>query len=302
MKLNYFVALTACSTLFAGCNKSSSPDSQSTASVPVSVQATNKSLNKQESTAAQAAAHPTEATAAQNALQDDRDWAAAKAAETVEACEDYLKAHPSGKYVNACSDLRSFEKDDPAAVIDSGISSLRMFKDSDGNLRQSGAVSFSFGGGSGGADYSNKRVINETGGPIGLISITRGQKEVATLFLTGKEAVFGPESRLVKGSGYMQAVPGEFVHVVFNEHAAQMELEVTRIDWDETGTTTNVEGLDPVIKQSAGSEMRIKPAAVHPNVRNGVLTVALDTGVEFKLKMKFGYGAKVLRVSQALPQ
>ena len=249
--------------------------------------------------------HAAEATASLNALHDDSDWAVAKDAETIEACENYLKAHPNGRYVNVCNELRDFERNDPPAVIDSGISSLRMFKDSDGNLRQSGAVSFSIGFGGGGTgsastDYSNKRVINDTGGPIGLISITRGQTEVATLFITGKEAVFGPQSRLLSGTGYIEATTGENVHLVFTDHDKQIELGLTRIDWDETGTTTNVKGLDPVIKQSDGSEMRIKPATVNSNLTNGVLTVALDTGVEFKLKMKFGNGVKLLRVSQPI--
>jgi hypothetical protein len=248
-------------------------------------------------------AHVAEAVASLTALRDDRDWATAKSAGTVAACENYLKAHPNGKYVNACSELKNFAQDDPPAVIDSGISSLRMYKDSNGNVRQSGAMTFSIGFGSGGSgtgasDYSNKRVINDTGGPIGLISITRGQQEVATLFLTGKESVFGPESRLVKGAGYIQATPGEHVNIVVGDRDGQIQLSVTRIDWDETGATTHVEGLDPVIKQSDGSEIQINPAAVAPPVQNGVLTVSVNGGVEFKLKMKFGYGAKLLRVSQ----
>ena len=201
----------------------------------------------------------------------------------------------TSKTPTVTSQLKDFEKEDPAAVIDPNIESLRLFKDSDGTIRQSGQVSF----GGGGEDYSNKRILNDTGGPIGLVSITSGDREVATLFVSGKEAVFDSQGRLVYGAGYIQALPGEYFHVVCADRDGRVELELARIEWDDNGKATSIQGLNPILTQTNGPDLRIQSEVTNPTVKNGILIVITEGGTELRFKTRFGDGSQVLRLPRS---
>jgi hypothetical protein len=277
--------------LLSGCNRTESDWKKA------------KDSNTAQAYTAFLARHPSGAHAdeAKTAV-DDLDWAAAKAAETIEACDEYLNAHPNGKHIPACGRLKEFLKDEPASAVNPKLGTLRLFRDSNGNLRQSGDVTLSIGGFSGLSgnaveDYSNKHIINDTGEPIGLITMSRAGRVVATIFLSGKEAVFGPESRLVRGPGYIQASPGEHFHVTCGDQDGRVELDITKVAWDDNGNTTSVEGLLPTLPQSNGPDLRLKPGAGSPGVKNGILTVVLDSGAELQFKIRYGFGSKLLRVS-----
>lgn len=50
-------------------------------------------------------------------------------------------------------------------------------------------------------DYSNTHISNASGQPLGVIDLRNHNKKVATIYITGKEATFGPNQILIKGSG-----------------------------------------------------------------------------------------------------
>jgi len=118
---------------------------------------------------------------------------------------------------------------------------------------------------------------------LGLISIGSH----AELYITGKEASFDSKGNLAKGSGFIQAKPGEFFSVVVTVSPSaahkddlnftQFQLGVSRIEFDENAIPTVVVGLNPTIQTLTGSKLKTTSTG-RLVAKNGVIEISLEGG------------------------
>ena len=149
------------------------------------------------------------------------------------------------------------------------------------------------------------RIKNEKGEPIGILDIpdSKGDK-IAVLYITGIEAAFDANQRLLKGAGYIQAEKGKHIHVSIiierskpKEGASnikQLVLGLNRIEWDDDGKTTAASGMEPIIETSLGEKWKITSNLEKPAVKNGLLLVYVEGKGKVSLDIKFGDKGKVV--------
>jgi len=116
-------------------------------------------------------------------------------------------------------------------------------------------------------NYANAHIKNTTNHPLCLIEIMKNnRRKVGSLCITGKEAYFDSKGILSKGSGYIQMVRNQFYPIIVtiipsdthrdDLNATQIELHVTRIEFDENAKAASVSGLQPMIKRLLGTLLK----------------------------------------------
>jgi hypothetical protein len=153
-------------------------------------------------------------------------------------------------------------------------------------------------------DYSNTRVKNTSGQPLGLMGIQDHGKKVATLYITGAEATFGPNQGLMKGSGYVQALPNESVSLIAffryrdsgetNINFEEFGIRVNRIEWNDDGKTTSISGMSPVAQTDLHESLKIISDPTSPILTNGVLVLDVEKLGKIYVDFRFGgFGGKL---------
>jgi hypothetical protein len=146
--------------------------------------------------------------------------------------------------------------------------------------------------------FANTTVHNESGGPMGLIQIggSDGEK-VAELFVTGKSARFDSDGRICHGSGYVQAEPGKYAHVVFTlrrgKKVGQAMFGVKRVAWDSEGRTTEVRGLSSAVTLLFNGDVPIVSNTDRPQLKDGFMLLRLKGLGEVPFRMRFEQGGSV---------
>jgi Tol biopolymer transport system component len=141
-------------------------------------------------------------------------------------------------------------------------------------------------------------------------------KVIAHMVVTDSVAIFDSQQRLTRGAGYLQADGDNLIHLVANIQDSktgasaltevttkikgkgkigtlfrkapitQLQLRVSRIEWDENGATTLLDGLIPVLGRDDNTTVRM--VAV-PTLQNGLLTLHLTDGEYVRLRTRFWY-------------
>jgi len=154
-------------------------------------------------------------------------------------------------------------------------------------------------------DYSNTHVTNTTGAPMSIMDLTDPHgKIVAELYITGKEAKFNSHQRLVSGAGYIRAIKGKYIHIVFDiKHRnkgekkindSQIKLGVNRIDWDDTGKLTHISDIEPAIKVFSSNDLEIISDLQNPSLTDGMVNLDIKGQGKVSLKIIFdGQGTPV---------
>ncbi|MGA2603808.1 MAG: ankyrin repeat domain-containing protein [Verrucomicrobiia bacterium] len=148
-------------------------------------------------------------------------------------------------------------------------------------------------------DYSNQHIKNSAGAPLGLINIAGSDGQtVATLYITGKDAYFGPNQVLTKGSGYIQSIPDNFFRILpvvrykkngeAKELFHQVALYVRRIEWDDNGMTTHIVGIKPEMDTDDGEKMHITSDVQNPTLNAGLLLLEIKELGKVSAEMQFG--------------
>jgi Tol biopolymer transport system component len=124
----------------------------------------------------------------------------------------------------------------------------------------------------------------------------RNGETVARLFLTGKDASFDGQQRLTRGAGYMQATPGHHFNLLAFAKSSkgrydQVGLHITLIQWDDAGTTTAIDGIEPTADCGSGVSFKI---VGKPSLKDGLVTLQLDGGKELTLQPRFWWAATVV--------
>jgi ankyrin repeat protein len=179
--------------------------------------------------------------------------------------------------------------------------STTLSKGADGRILAAGDVSIDFSGGS--QDYSDTRLTNASGDPIGLIDIRGADgNTVGTLHITGREAVFDSAGHIVAGPGFVESAPGHYVNVVFTGPGSgrggvtQVMIGVSQIAWDANGKAVAVSGLRPVVNQLLKPDLKIRSDLRSPVVHSGVLRVRTSDGSLFLFGTSFDRGSKFVRL------
>ncbi len=157
-------------------------------------------------------------------------------------------------------------------------------------------------------DFSNTNIKNDTGGPLPLMNITSEGGTVARLFITGSQATFGPNQVMLKGSGYVEALPGKTFHLMavyrFKNAGGkdinfdEFGLTVTRIDWDEDGRTTRISGIEPVAETDIHGSLKILSDLSNPALtKDGALALEVEKLGRIKVQFSFGnFGGRITGV------
>ena len=148
-------------------------------------------------------------------------------------------------------------------------------------------------------NYSNTTVNNTTGAPINLMDIVGSDgKTAASLYITGN-ATFGPNQVMVKGSGYIQALPGETVNLIAIyrfKNAGEDEvnydefgIKVNRVDWDEDGRTTHISGIDSLAKTDVHGSLKITSDLSSPTLtKDGAIVLEVEKLGKVTVDFRFG--------------
>ncbi len=154
-------------------------------------------------------------------------------------------------------------------------------------------------------DYSNTHVTNATGAPMSIMDLNDPNgKIVAELFITGKEAKFNSHQRLFFGAGYIQAIKGKYIHIVFDIKYrnkgdnkikdSQIKLGVNRLDWDDTGKLTHISDIEPAIKVFKSNDLEIISDLQNPSLTDGMVNLDIKGQGKVSLKIIFdGQGTPV---------
>ena len=138
-------------------------------------------------------------------------------------------------------------------------------------------------------------------GGVSLMAMTNNKGEiVANLVVTGKEMSFDGQQRLIRGPGYLQATEGHhFQLIAAAKHSdplpangisyIQVSLSVTLIAWDNEGTATTVEGIEPYVENSYNTKFKV---IGKPSLRKGVLTLQLEGKRQLFVRPRFWHSAR----------
>ena len=87
-------------------------------------------------------------------------------------------------------------------------------------------------------------------------------------------------------AGSLQNSPDEYFHVIFpvncintttNEtHLTQFRLGFRKLAWDKDGKTVDVRGVEPIVDQLNGPQLKVVSDLKRPSVKDGILTLTLD--------------------------
>ena len=153
-------------------------------------------------------------------------------------------------------------------------------------------------------DYSNTNIKNDTGKPKSILDITGDGGKIAELFITGKEAKFGDNQKLYFGSGYIQAVTNKYVNIRGTHRFTkpgetgamvnQFLLGVNRIEWDDNGMTTKIEGIRPFIKTWFDEDLKVKTTNNPTIGKDGSITLDVEKMGKIVLDIRFGDKAKLV--------
>ncbi len=174
--------------------------------------------------------------------------------------------------------------------------------------------------------YSNTRILSDDGGPVDLLIelgahgppqgpyllfragesggiqlgvATASAPEPATIEMHGKEAILDKDQKPVRGAGFLQALKGKYFPLSFSRFgssggSAEIRLGVTKITWDDTGKATDVSGLEPVVHQSDGEDLKITSELEHPPMTNGLFAVSIEGRGALYLATRFEHGMKFM--------
>src|ERR1022692_292671 len=148
-------------------------------------------------------------------------------------------------------------------------------------------------------NYSNTIVNNTTGGPLNLMDIGSPSGIVGSLYVTGKSITFGPNQIIVKGSGYVQALPNKTVNLIAIyrfQNAGETDvnydefgIKANRIDWDEDGHTTAISGIDPVAITDTHGNLKITSDLSNPTLTpDGAIVLEVEKLGKVTVEFKFG--------------
>jgi len=127
---------------------------------------------------------------------------------------------------------------------------------------------------------------------VGLIAITAGLALASS----------GRAQNLISGSGQIQAVEGKYLHVIaWHKYApistngpgySQIQIGFTRIEWDDKGKTTNIQGLEKTVDTSVYGTLKVLSDLQNPSLANGIVTIEVETLGKMPVEILFGNRAK----------
>lgn len=146
---------------------------------------------------------------------------------------------------------------------------------------------------------AGQKIVNKDKTPSKVTVITNSKGEPrSALYMTGEEMVFGDDGWPNSGSGYIEALPGNTYYIPFQnlEEAGKPKfggLRVQRIDWDASGRTVSIKGLQSEFE--AEKNIKIVSDVNKPKMEDGVLYLRFQGAgdKEFKVTIKFGKGALI---------
>jgi hypothetical protein len=122
--------------------------------------------------------------------------------------------------------------------------------------------------------------------------------KVAVANLAVALALLFPANALSQ-SGSLQAPSDDYLRVVFpvscvdpttsETHITQFRLGFKKLAWDKDGKTVDVRGVEPVIAQLSGPQLKVVSDLKKPSVKDGtlILTIEGQPAVEGKVDIPF---------------
>src|SRR3984957_16785777 len=152
------------------------------------------------------------------------------------------------------------------------------------------------------AQNTGTRVVNNSSGQELELNTIVGNngEEIGREFMTGKEVVLDKDGHFIKGGGGIAMYTGKgFWHPVIlvtnasTGKSIQIKAGVGIITWDESGATTRISGLAPILECDNGRTINITSPLDEPTVKGGLLLLDTDLG-QLALKITFGATGEVV--------
>ena len=114
----------------------------------------------------------------------------------------------------------------------------------------------------------------------------------AALFVLPGQTMTLKGGKVIKGGGYYKALPGEHYYIPFGPPFCG--LNVDRIQWNDTGKTVSIEGLQAFV--DAENKIQILSDVKNPNLVDGILHLKLEgrSNIDYMFKIVFGQGISII--------
>ncbi|MBM3860332.1 MAG: hypothetical protein FJ395_11860 [Verrucomicrobia bacterium] len=147
---------------------------------------------------------------------------------------------------------------------------------------------------------AQRKIVNDSGKPRAIQNLVDSSGQpFARLFMSGKEMVLDANGEPTSGAGYYEAAASNYYYLATTMTCTGGfgGLHVGKVEWDDTGKTTSISGLEPLFE--AEKSLKIVSDVKNPKLVDGILSLKFEGkgDVEYKFKIVFG---KIISIEPSL--